>query len=95
MADSMKKYTIILFGESYTIISDEPAEDITQAAEYYNQCMEILSEETNLKDVKKLAFLTGLQLSQELLRMQRRLLHLEDAEQKVQLLADTIETSLE
>ena len=56
MADSMKKYTIILFGESYTIISDEPAEDITQAAEYYNQCMEILSEETNLKDVKKLAF---------------------------------------
>ena len=95
MADQVKKYTLELFGEPYTILSDEPIEDITQAADYFNQCMEILSDESGLKDVKKLAFLTGLQLSQELLRMQKQLVGCESNEQRARLLADEIEAVFE
>jgi len=90
MADQMKKYTIELFGESYTIVSDEPSDDLTQAVEYFNQCMEILSSESGLKEAKKVALLTGLQLSQELLRMQRNVAKLESSETKVQSLLEKI-----
>ncbi|HJM68536.1 MAG TPA: cell division protein ZapA [Candidatus Babeliales bacterium] len=95
MADQVKKYTLELFGEPHTIITDEPVGDITQAADYFNQCMEILSSESGLKDAKKLAFLTGLQLSQELLRMQKQLVSCETNELKAQSLVEEIEASFE
>ncbi|OGB97108.1 hypothetical protein A3F06_04260 [candidate division TM6 bacterium RIFCSPHIGHO2_12_FULL_36_22] len=95
MVDRVKKYTLELFGEPHTIITDEPVEDVTQAADYFNQCMEILSAESGLKDVKKLAFLTGLQLSQDLLRMQKQLVNCETSELKARLLVDEIEASFD
>lgn len=92
MAKELKKYTVNLFDEQYTIVSDDPEQDVYQSVDYLNQCMEILAEESNLKDAKKLALLTGLQLSQELLRMQRMLMENESKNEVVESLVQKIDS---
>jgi cell division protein ZapA (FtsZ GTPase activity inhibitor) len=92
MTDRIKRYTVRLFGESYVIISDEPEVDVLQAVDRFNDYMQVLVAESGIQDAKKIALLTGLQLSQELLALQRRYDAMENYNKRVASLVDMIDS---
>ena len=95
MTDRIKKYTVQLFGESYVILSDEPEADVLQAVDHFNQYMQVLVAESGIQDIKRVALLTGLQLSQELLRLQHRQLAQTAYHEKAVALIDKIDAEIE
>ena len=95
MIESVKKHTVQLFGESYVIVSDEPEADLLKAVDHYNQYMQVLVAESGIQDAKKIALLTGLHLSQELLRCKQREEIEHQIEGKVRSLIDCIDAELD
>ena len=61
--NELKKQTVTIFDDKYTIVSDEPEELLSQAIASTNNLMASLSEQTGLVDKKKIAVLAVLQMA--------------------------------
>ena len=70
MTQDAKRYQLNIFGELYTIISDESEAEILKAASYVNSLMKEISEKSGSVDSKKIAVLVALKLSKQVLTME-------------------------
>lgn len=68
----IKKYKVSLFGETYTIVSDEPEERIVQCVQHVDGLMRSITESMNITDGKKSAVLAALQLASKLHDLEQR-----------------------
>lgn len=67
MADK-NKYQVSILGQSYTIVSDEPAEHIQAAERMVDALMVQLTEHAEIYDHKKAAVLAALRLASDVLK---------------------------
>lgn len=58
-----KRIEVLLYGESYSVISDEPEEIVLEVAKQVDELMRLISRRTGLTDLKKIAVLTALKLA--------------------------------
>lgn len=73
-----KSYTVHIFGQEYTVVSDEAETDIVQAAGLVHEIMETVAMQTTGMNKQKVAVLAALQLAHDLVRAQK------DVEQRKQ-----------
>lgn len=66
MSTQARKYKVTIFGESYTLVSDEPEQHVVESARNVDSLMSAISRDSGIVDVKKLAVLVSLQLASEL-----------------------------
>lgn len=64
-----KKYKVSILGESYSIVSDEDQNLITQAAQLVDLRMEEIDQLAVISEPKKIAVLAALQIASELVRL--------------------------
>lgn len=64
--DMIKKYKVSLFGETYTIVSDETEEHILKCVNHVDSLMRSITDSMNVTDGKKAAVLAALQLASKL-----------------------------
>lgn len=58
-----KKIEVLLYGESYSVISDEPEAKVLEIAKQVDELMRLIARRTGLSDVKKIAVLAALKLA--------------------------------
>lgn len=58
-----KRIEVLLYGESYSVISDESEEIVLEVAKQVDELMRLIGRRTGLTDVKKIAVLTALKLA--------------------------------
>ncbi|HEX2978041.1 MAG TPA: cell division protein ZapA [Candidatus Babeliales bacterium] len=78
MKREAKKYTVMLLGEPYTLISDEPEMHIMQAVSRVDALMNELSESLKSKDAKRVAALAALQFAHKNLSFEEQLRSYQD-----------------
>jgi cell division protein ZapA (FtsZ GTPase activity inhibitor) len=66
MEKQTNKYKVTIFGEPYTLISDESEQHIAESAKVVDGLMSDLAKRAGIADVKKLAVLVALQCSSQL-----------------------------
>lgn len=70
MADGEKnRVTVEIFGKTYTIRGDAPAEWIHEVAAYVDQKMRVIADKHLYLDTTKIAVLTALNLADEYFRL--------------------------
>lgn len=79
----LKKQTITIFDDKYTIVSDEPDELLSQAVEYANHLMMSISMQSGIADKKKVAVLSALQMATQIKEFERQLKILKDKEEEL------------
>lgn len=93
MSKESKKYKITIFGESYTLVSDEAEPHVAAAAHTVDDLMTKMAASLGSaglgpKDAKKIAVLAALQLSSDLHRAQSHLNLHESERQRLAALID-------
>jgi cell division protein ZapA (FtsZ GTPase activity inhibitor) len=63
MSSAIKKYKLSIFGEAYTLISDEPEEVLTSCAMEVDALMRDISQKSQSIDAKRIAVLAALQMA--------------------------------
>lgn len=58
-----KRIEVLLYGESYSVISDEPEETVLDVAKQVDELMRLISRRTGLSEVKKVSVLSALKLA--------------------------------
>lgn len=58
-----KRIEVLLYGESYSVISDESEAKVLEVAKQVDELMRLIARRTGLSDVKKIAVLTALKLA--------------------------------
>jgi cell division protein ZapA (FtsZ GTPase activity inhibitor) len=61
VSDKVKKYKVSIFGESYTLTSDESEEHITEVVQFLDSHMRDIASKTQLSNAKQIAVLAALQ----------------------------------
>ena len=61
VSDKVKKYKVSIFGESYTLSSDESEEHIAEVVRFLDTHMKDIAAKSQLTDGKQLAVLAALQ----------------------------------
>lgn len=64
--NGMKKHKVSIFGESYTLVSDESEELLAQSAKYIDELMRHLAEKSGLSETKRIAVLASLHVATQL-----------------------------
>lgn len=82
MIHDVKKYQISIFNESYTIVSDEPADIISKASAIVDSLMNEAGKSGSV-DVKKIAVLTALKLAGKLVNLEEEYKRLKEEEIKL------------
>ena len=91
MISTIKKYKVSIFGKSYSLVSDEPEERITAAAQLVNMLMREISSSKQLADSTDVAVLVALQLAGELKKLET---YMEQKNQEQSKLIDLIDREL-
>lgn len=95
MSVEIKKYKARIFGELYVIVSDESEDFVAEVVGKVDSLMkEIASKPSSAIDSKKIAVLTALRATQELLVMQKQLQKEQVHKDRIMLLLDKEEISL-
>lgn len=71
--DKAKRYKVDIFGNEYTLLSDESHETVLEAAEYADRLMTQLSQGAPHADPKKIAVLAAVQLASKLLKLESQI----------------------
>lgn len=88
---ALKKYKISVFGETYTVVSDESEEQVMNTAQYVDDLMRHTASKFDIYDSKRIAALVSLQLASRLKDLEEKCaLH----SQKEHELADRIDREL-
>lgn len=69
MNEQKKKYKVVIFGEPYTLVSDEAEQHVVEAAAGVDKLMQEFAKQAGINDAKKLAVFVALQFSSELKRL--------------------------
>jgi cell division protein ZapA (FtsZ GTPase activity inhibitor) len=59
----IRNYSVVIFQETYTVRSDEPQEQVLQAAARVDAIMHDIAQKSGATDGKKIAVLTALRLA--------------------------------
>lgn len=81
-------YKLLIFGDHYSIVSDEPQTHVTQAAAHVDALMKEISLKAAQVDEKRIAVLVALQLASKLLALESTI---ESTQNRHQELIDRIE----
>lgn len=57
---NVKQYKVTIFGDHYSLMSDEPEEAVLKAASFIDTMMKEIAEKSKLQDGKKIAVLAAL-----------------------------------
>ncbi len=63
MKSEAKRIDVGLYGETYSIVSDEPLEKVAEIASSVDSLMQAIAKKTGLTDAKKIAVLAALKLA--------------------------------
>ncbi len=63
---NVKQYKVTIFGDHYSLMSDEPEEAILKAASFVDTTMKDIAEKSKLQDGKKVAVLAALRAASSL-----------------------------
>ncbi len=80
MNSPLQKYKVSLFGEVYSLVTDESESSLMNSASLVDHLMKELAQKTRCTDTKRLALLVALQLAQQQLSDQSKLMNLIDDE---------------
>ena len=67
---ALKKYRVSIFGEAYSLVSDESEEHIVQSAQLVDALMREIAEKAQLMDSHKVTVLVALKLSSRVLALE-------------------------
>ncbi len=87
----IRNYSVVIFQDTYAIRSDEPHEQVLQAAAHVDALMQEIAQKSGGADVKKIAVLAALRLAHTVLNLEKTL---EKEHTKEQELAYTIDQEL-
>ena len=73
MKNEKKSYRVQIFGDEYTVISDEPENQVIQAATLIDSLMHEIIQNAQLTDPKKIAVLAALRVASKLLDCEQSL----------------------
>jgi len=79
----LKKQTITIFDDQYTIVSDEPDNLLDKAVEYANHLMTSISMHSEITDKKKIAVLSSLQMAMKIQKLEQQLNALKHKEEEL------------
>ncbi len=79
----LKKQTITIFDDLYTVVSDEPENLFSQALDYTNRLMSSISIQSGIVDKKKVAVLTALQMAVQIQKLEEQLVSVKNKEEKL------------
>ena len=79
----LKKQTITIFDDSYTIVSDEPEEVFSQAVSLIDTLMTKISLQSKIADKKRVAVLSALHMAVRVKNLEVELASLKDKEQSL------------
>jgi cell division protein ZapA (FtsZ GTPase activity inhibitor) len=82
MTSPLQKYKVSLFGEVYTLVSDESENSLLSSAALVDNLMKEIAQQTRCTDTKRLAILVALHLAQQQSNDQSKLMSLIDDELK-------------
>jgi len=80
MTREAKKYTVHIFGEPYTLVTDEPEAAIMESVARVNALMHELSDTFKSKETKRLAILTALHSTHSVINLEA---HVKQAEDRI------------
>lgn len=66
MTTKAKKYDVTIFGDTYSLVSDEKYDAVVRSAEYLDELMQDISAKSRALDTKKIAILAALHIAHEL-----------------------------
>lgn len=66
MIHKTKNYKVTIFGDQYTLASDEAEEHVIKTARLLDILMQEISQASKLTDAKKIAVLAGLRIASQL-----------------------------
>ncbi len=69
MMNKAESYKVSIYGDEYTLLSDEAEELVTRAAAQVDEAMREIAEKTGLKDSTKIAVLAALRVVSQLTKM--------------------------
>jgi cell division protein ZapA len=70
-----KKYKVSIFGEHYSLVSDEPEELVAQSARLVDARMQEIAQVTMITDQKKIAVLAAVLVASDLVRLKMEAEH--------------------
>lgn len=65
MTSKANKYEVIIFGQTYALVSNESHERIVQSAERLDTLMKDIAEKSRTLDIKNIAILAALQIAHQ------------------------------
>jgi cell division protein ZapA (FtsZ GTPase activity inhibitor) len=77
----LKKQTITIFDDSYTVVSDEPEKVFSQAVSLVNDLMSKISLQSKVADKKKVAVLSALHMAVNVKNLEDELALVKNKEQ--------------
>ena len=83
----MKNYSVAIYGETYDLVSDEEENYVLEVVDMVNMMMEEISQQSSIKDPKKIAVLASLQLAGKIVSFKKEAIKSTD---KIHNLIDTI-----
>ncbi len=72
MKNDKKSYSVRIFDDHYTLISDESERHIEESASMVDSLMKEIAEKSTVTDPKKVAVLTALRIASDLAHMRAR-----------------------
>lgn len=94
MSKELKKYKARIFGEVYSIVSDEDESLILDVVHKVDDCMREISEKYDFSDPKHIAVLAALKATEELVALQHKIQREQNRSNKIITLLDNEELSL-
>lgn len=75
MKHEIKSYKLTIFNQQYTVVSDEPEEDLLNYAAYVDQVMQDIATRSRLQDVQKIAVLAALKIVHTMFDLEHKVAH--------------------
>lgn len=85
-----KEYKVTIFGQEYSIVSDESEQNVTLIEKEVNGIFSLLSERTGTFSENQLAVLASLQLASKVITCRKQCRDYEDAVANIITLIDTL-----
>jgi len=70
MINKTKNFKVTIFGDQYTLASDEAEERVLKAARLLDTLMQEISQSSKITDAKKIAVLAGLRIASQLVALE-------------------------
>lgn len=75
MNNEAKRIDVLLYGETYSVISDESEAKVLEVARQVDELMRLIARRTGLSDVKKIAVLTALKFATSQCKLEEEIAH--------------------